>query len=817
MRAFAAAACGIAVLCVSLAGCSHGAVDAPREDARIRQGRALYDRGQYESAETLFRDLLREAERDGDLLLQAQCQKWLGNLQVTYRKDDDALARYVASAGLLARLLRACDSAGAAPPRLALDERQNVLSNTAVVYKNKGRLNEAQDLQRQVLRYDEERGAPLPIAVSLTNLGAIALLRADNARLNRRDEQFRAYLDSAQRAFERSLRVYPTADAWLDLGTVHAFAQRRDSAVAAFRRANAIYQAEGYRVHEALCQGNIGILLMLDGKSDEAETALKTGIGIIEELRGGLTSIDVRSSFVSNKYYLYEKLVTLLLARGRVEEAFEYVERAKARSFLDMIGNKAIGTGKQRTREAENLVADERAMHDRIARLIDAPDSSAALVDLLARHRSVLDRLRDIDPEYASVKSIDPVPVKELQGMLDDTTAIVEYYIGDTIEEGDRVTYAFVVRRDTIVARRLRNRDETGRAEPALNGRVEGLRRKLFSDFPNAKNASLRSSRLQKQLTLAQAREAWLATPTDGSWQYGLMEMHTQWIAPIDTFLHGVTRLYIVPHGALHHLPFQALIRIGLTDRRPNVHVARPRYLIEDMAVAYLPSASVLPFAARRRPASNETGLVIGDPLYADAQYRKRPLEGALIEADSVSGFIAHPLVLKRADAEEAEVKRRVTGAGVVHFATHGELNKKDPMQSRILLAAAHPDSVNDGNLTVAEVFNLDMNAALVTLSACQTAQVSTDEGRISMGDEMVGLTRSFLYAGTPSVIASLWYVDDAATLAWMDNLYRAWLSDHMGRAEAARAAALEMLRNPGDPDWIFPYYWAAFIFLGEM
>ena len=153
---------------------------------------------------------------------------------------------------------------------------------------------------------------------------------------------------------------------------------------------------------------------------------------------------------------------------------------------------------------------------------------------------------------------------------------------------------------------------------------------------------------------------------------------------------------------------------------------------------------------------------------------------------------------------------------GVVHLATHGELNKKDPLQSRILLAEKNPSGDNDGNLTVAEVFNLDLNASLVTLSACQTAQLSSGEGSFTAGDDLVGLTRSFLDAGTPSVIASLWYVDDKATLSWMVQVYDGWKTQGLSKIQAARHAALVLLHNPEDPDWIVPYYWAAFIFLGD-
>ncbi|MDT8325669.1 MAG: CHAT domain-containing protein, partial [Bacteroidota bacterium] len=350
----------------------------------------------------------------------------------------------------------------------------------------------------------------------------------------------------------------------------------------------------------------------------------------------------------------------------------------------------------------------------------------------------------------------------------------------------------------------------------ALEREIESLRRMLYYDFPMQKNGVIREQRLGKGATPGEAMRAWYETETDRRWQFSLMNMYSRLFSPAAAALRGITQLYIVPHGPLHHLPFQALVPPTGVDLRDSMHVARPRYLIEDYAIAYLPSASVLGFALARDMVPVRTALIVGDPVYADPKYRRRPLEGALIEADTVARYAADPLVLTRAEAEEAVVKREAGDKDLLHFATHGELNKKDPMQSRILLAAAEPDSINNGDLTVAKIFNLDLDALLVTLSACQTAQLAGEEGEFTPGDDLIGLTRSFMYAGSPAVIASLWYVDDAATLAWMRQFYRSWLRHGSGRMQSARLAALHMLDAPADPDWVFPYYWSAFIYIGD-
>lgn len=799
-----------------LTACSGGDV-AVQEDARIREGRALYDRADFDRAERHFEQLRRQASASGDVLMEAQAEKWLGSIQLAYEQSETALLHYQRSLGLLEGGIKRNDSLGTPAGRVWFDERQNVLSNMAVVYKNARRFDEAVTQFRGVYAHDSARGDKFRMAVSLYNLGDVYHQHA----LTRMDVDDRLAAEQLKREsrmlYLRSLDLFPTADAWMNLGnsyTLDAAAENApgsapdpmlDSAVYCYRRAEEIYTRDGFRVHRALVLGNIGVLERRQGRSREAAAALEQSIGVIEELRGNLSSVDVRSSFVSGKFYIYESLISILIENGEVPRAFEFVERAKARSFLDLIGNKSVGEGKERTPEVRQLVAEEQRLQQRISAVVGNTDSSAVLGALIVAHQRVLSRLRETDPEYASVKSIDPIPVRRLQEMLDDSTAVLEYFIGDYS------SFVFLVRHDTILVRTLPLDPEED-----IEAAIERLRRKLYYDFPMRKLGFLREQRLGKGLNGEDALRAWRGERTDPSWQLDLIGMYSRLISPVQGALGGIRQLYVVPHGPLHHLPFQALINPVNMDTGEEKHMQRPRYLIQDYAIAYLPSASVLAFAQQKSLVRASSAMIVGDPLYADPKYRRRPLDGALIEADTVARYIDESLVLKREAAEERVVKSVMGTRDLLHFATHGELNKEDPLQSRILLAAASPDSANNGDLTVAKIFNLDLQAVLVTLSACQTAQLAGEEGVFTPGDDLVGLTRSFMYAGTPSVIASLWVVDDAATLAWMRQFYNAWLWRGQSKMQAARSAALAMLSDPEDPDWAFPYFWSAFVYLGD-
>ena len=787
-----------------LAACSGGG-DALLEDPRVRAGREMYDRSEYDAAQQHFQELLSDAERDGERLVAAQARKWLGSIFLSYDKAADALTWYRGSLEVLETDISRFDSIGSRIDARYLEERRNVLSNIAVAYKNLQRYDEALRMFREVLVGDRETRDAQRIAVSLYNLADVYHRQSIQSLQARDSVRFIAQHDSALGLLQESLEVYATGDAWLNLGNVHAVGNRLDSAVSAYTRAEHLYAQLGYRVQRALALGNIGVLSVRLDRAAQAVAALRSSIEIIEELRGSISSIDIRSSFISDKFFIYENLIGILVHQGEYAEAFEYVERAKARSFLDLLGNKAIGEGKERTPEVELLIARETELRTRIPALLAVPDSAVRLGQAIREHQRVIAELHVLDPEYASVRSIEPIPLDSLRRLLDDGTGVLEYFVGE------RSAYGFAITKDTIVVRRIR-------MEPGfrLDREVEALRRKLFFDFPNMKSSVLREKRLIERLSPRDALGAWYRTETPRDWQNSLVTMYSRFFAPFAGALRDCKQLYIVPHGALHHLPFHALVSPVDFDQRGNVHIVRPRYLIENYAVAYLPSASVLPFALQKQLQPVLSALIVGDPTYADPKYRNRPLNGALIEADSVARFIDQAVVLKREQADEVTVRREIGDKALVHLATHGELNKRDPMQSRILFAASAEDSTANGDLTAEKIFNLDLRALLVTLSACQTAQLAGDEGQFTPGDDLVGLTRAFMYAGTPAVIASLWFVDDAATLAWMRAFYRAWLQEGASRMEASRIAALELLRDPEDPDWIFPYYWSAFVYIGD-
>jgi CHAT domain-containing protein len=298
-------------------------------------------------------------------------------------------------------------------------------------------------------------------------------------------------------------------------------------------------------------------------------------------------------------------------------------------------------------------------------------------------------------------------------------------------------------------------------------------------------------------------------------------ELHRLLIAPAVPYIKG-KELIIVPHDVLHYLPFQ-----GLLD-------SDGRYLIEKYPVYYLSSASLMQFTKdKRRAGTKDKVLAFGNPDLGDPE---KNLEYAELEAEEVKNVYPQSTVYVKKDASEEKSKSLSPTYDILHFATHAELNEDDPLSSAVLLAK---EGKEDGRLEVREIFGMDLKANLVVLSGCETGL-----GKLSTGDELVGLTRAFIYAGTPSVVASLWSVDDSSTAHLMASFYRNLKT--MSKVEALRRAQLELIRGEGRSELLarrgiggigklgetlksespsqnsssistsHPYFWAPFVLVGD-
>jgi CHAT domain-containing protein len=299
------------------------------------------------------------------------------------------------------------------------------------------------------------------------------------------------------------------------------------------------------------------------------------------------------------------------------------------------------------------------------------------------------------------------------------------------------------------------------------------------------------------------------------TYEKSLSELYEMLIQPIEREISGKKRLVIVPHGILHYLPFQALLsRDG-------------KYLIESFTISYLPSATVLKYARGKNKGNRIDLFAVGNPV-TDLP----PLPGAEIEARGVSALFEKTLLLTGRQATKTSMKDQSPKYDLLHLSTHGEMNESNPLKSNLRFT---PTEKDDGKLTVSEIFDMEIKANLVTLSACETALEKGEGGDFPQGDDLVGLSRAFIHAGAPSVVASLWNVSDESTVELMKAFYRNLKS--MSKSEALRKAQLDLMRSSIRPnverssrgnvqsinypqdtttEYSHPYFWAPFILLGD-
>ncbi|MBI3121572.1 MAG: CHAT domain-containing protein, partial [candidate division NC10 bacterium] len=360
-------------------------------------------------------------------------------------------------------------------------------------------------------------------------------------------------------------------------------------------------------------------------------------------------------------------------------------------------------------------------------------------------YRTFLQRVRQVDREQSSLMTVEPLTLKEVQDLLPEGSVLLEYFV-----TGQGRTILWTVDRGAVTVVSM----PIGR---------QGVAR-LVQSF-----RELIASRERQDDTQRMAQS-----------------LFNQLVRP---GLRGRTfrELLIVPHDALHYLPFQALMS------------APGRYLIQDAPLYYYSSASLMQFTRAKAQAGAATLFALGNPDLQDPTLNLRFAER---EVRAVADLFPDSVFLTRQEATKAKGLEHSPRHSLLHFATHAELDEADPLGSALRLA---PSTGDDGRLEVQEVFGLDLHASLVVLSACETAL-----GKLTRGDELTGLTRAFIYAGTPSIITTLWKVSDRASYELMRAFY-----EHL-KAGRDKAAALRQAQLATLAKYPHPYYWAAYQLTGE-
>ncbi|MFB2877786.1 tetratricopeptide repeat protein [Floridanema aerugineum] len=540
-----------------------------------------------------------------------------------------------------------------------------------------------------------------------------------------------------------------------NLGSSYLFLNNYAKAIEYQQQRLAIAQEISDTNGEGTARNNLGLALFISGNLIQAEKILRTGIEIWEFQRARLGNNDnYKVSIFDEQARTYILLQTILIAQNNPKAALEIAERGRARVLVELLSRR-------------NPIISESANS-----LITPPN--IGLLQQIAKQQNA---------------------------------TLVEYSIAYDVFKIKSQLYIWVIKPTGEISFRktdfkpLWQHRNTSLAELVTNSREYiGIRnRSELATIVPEPTAEVQQRRLAQQ-------------------RQKLQQLHQLLIKPIANLLptNPQARVIFIPQSELFLVPFPALVDTS------------GQYLIEKHTILTAPSIQALDLTRQQRQrlrnlkrgtgiekqTSNPELLIVGNPLmpkvWNSQTGRKEQLsylKGAEKEAQAIAQFFNAPVLLGE-QATERAIKQRISNARIIHLATHGLLDYGIPEDTGVRdfpgAVALAPGDGEDGLLTSAEIIDMNLKAELVVLSACDTGR-----GRIR-SEGVIGLSRSLISAGVPSVIVSLWAVDDAATTDLMQEFYKQW-QQNPDKAQALRQAMLITMQKHPDPR-----LWAAFTLIGE-
>lgn len=594
------------------------------------------------------------------------------------------------------------------------------------------------------------------------------------------------------------------------IGNVHVALGQNDKARTTLLESLEMNRQNRDRYAEAETLYNLAQLEFRIGDPETALRNMREAINISELLRADLLGKNQRTSYLTilKRYYEFdiELLVTLYEKKSAIkylEQAWQDQEKLRARSLLENFlesglesGNAALTPFLKRERDLREAISTSELKRSEALRAGNALVATALEKDLQARldeYGVLHEEIRKSNPRFSALGLPKELSFADVQGLLGDDTAVVEYSLGE------RQSYAWIITRNSIKLAKLPGRGAIGIAAREF---YVGL-----ADHP-AKDRTViieRSKRLSRAV-----------------------------LQPFAAEIAGFRRVVIIADGSLQIVPFSAL---PLSTDGAYEPLAAKMEIVNAPSFSSLvlllesrnnrqtkPDRSLAVFAdpifqydderlgnVRPTPASDRTA----DPTkltqalsdFGVQQLARLPFSG--IEAREIAKFDSKPVLTMGANASRQNFLRGdYSSFRILHFATHGFINQQNPDLSGLVFSLFDENGrPQNGFLRVIDVYSLRLSADIVVLSACQTAL-----GKDVEGEGIVGLTRGFMYAGSSSVVSSLWKVEDAATAELMKRFYRAMLKENQTPPAALRVAQNELRQIPR---FSHPRHWAGFTFTG--
>ena len=735
-----------------------------------------------------------------------------------------------------------------APGSLEVAEGFASLGNVAL---EQGEFVKAEKYDRQALDI-EQKLAPggIAVATSFTNLGIVASQRGALAKA---EEYYREALDIQQKLAPGSLVMASIVEGLGDFARKSGDLEKAEQ-----------YQRQALVIREKLAPGSlihaeslaeIASILRERQQMEMAAQLYAQAINALEEqtLRLG-GSEEIRSGFRARHSAIYGEYIDLLLTQKQPELAFQVLERSRAQGLIEMLNTARIdvhnGVDAALLARKRSLSADLQAKSDRRIQLLSgthAEEQVAAVEKEMAKLREQLqeaeEHIRATSPGYAALTHPLSLSIKELRQLLDPETVLFEYFLGE--ERG----HVFVLTSESLNVYELAKGVEIEKAARRFHDLLTARVRKVKGETEPE-----RAKRRKKE---------------DAMYPQAALDLSRSVLAPV-AMPPGKKHIVIVADGALQYIPFAVLPAPASWNTQKQNGFSGPQPLVATYDIVALPSAqtvAVLRQQVRGRAEAPKAVAVLADPVFDARDVRIRaPRISSHVESGTTPGLKDQGMQEEKVSSPDSRSAERLTRslrdvgrssegqfhlprlsfsrqeaktivatvpAGealealdfkasrqtamspelaqyrIVHFATHGVLDSVHPELSGLVLSMVdeHGQRQN-GYLDLDDIFNLNLPADLVVLSACETGL-----GKEIHGEGLVGLTRGFMYAGAARVVASLWEVDDIAASELMGRFYQAMEKQGMRPAAALRQAQLQMWKQK---QWSSPYYWGAFQMHGE-
>jgi CHAT domain-containing protein/tetratricopeptide (TPR) repeat protein len=791
--------------------------DRAREAAALNNIGSVYrSLGEIQKALDKFNEVLPILKTVGDRRGEAVT---LNNIGLVYRS--------------LGEMQKALDKFNEALPiSRAVDDRRleaATLNDIGLVYRSLGEMQKSLDKYQEALSIRRAVGDRNGEAVTLNNIGVVYRSLGE---MQKALEKYNESLSISRAVGDRSLE----ATTLHNIGVVYQSSGETQKALEKFKDALPIRRAVGDRYGEA--DTLLGIARVEQKQDDlpHARQTIEQAIDIIESLRTNIYSQELRASYFAPQQELYQSYIDILMEQHKENPAaaldavaFSASERARARSLLELLTESRVDLRQgvdnsllERERSLQRLLNAKAAVHARLLNHKHAPEQADAagkeIATITSEYEEVRAQIRAHSPRYAALTQPQPLNLAEIQQqVLDEDTLLLEYALGE------KRSYLWLVSQRSVDTYELAPRTE-----------IETATRRVYELF------TARPKR---------------GTPPDPELIAQAQVLSRMLLGPAASRL-ASKRLVIVAPGTLSSLPFAALpVPVSEKQSARDYQPLAARHEIVNM-----PSASVLSVIRREmegRQRAPQSIAVLADPVFeaddprlissknnnASAKIPNAQFSSAKVnaeeseltrairsmnfanaragftrlvfsrqEAESISALIPGGKVLKATDFNASRslvLSGQLSQYRILHFATHGLLNSGHPELSGLVFSLIDREGRSqDGFLRLHEIYNLQLNADLIVLSACETGL-----GKEIKGEGLIGLTRGFMYSGVPRVIASLWNVDDLATAELMKHFYRGLLKDGLPAAAALRAAQVEMSKQKR---WVSPYYWAGFVLQGE-